>query len=84
MVSTVRCRSLIPPVICFTALFTLPCTSSVVKVDKSALFNAAAIAVFSKRQNFREVGYDHVFTVDGDTDAGYNQIKSRVEMNSKR
>jgi hypothetical protein len=29
-------------------------------------------------------GYDHVFTVDGDTDTGYNQIKSRVEMNSKR
>ena len=29
-------------------------------------------------------GYDHVFTVDGDTDSGYNQIKSRVEMNSKR
>lgn len=29
-------------------------------------------------------GYDHVFTVDGDRDVGYNQIKSRVEMNSKR
>ena len=29
-------------------------------------------------------GYDHVFSVDGDTDSGYNQIKSRVEMNSKR
>ena len=29
-------------------------------------------------------GYDHVFTVDGDTDTGYNQIKSRLELNSKR
>ena len=29
-------------------------------------------------------GYDHVFTVDGDTDTGYNQIKSRLEFNSKR
>ena len=29
-------------------------------------------------------GYDHVFTVDGDTDTGYNQIKSRIEINSKR
>ena len=29
-------------------------------------------------------GYDHVFTTDGETDAGYNQIKSRVEMNLKR
>ena len=29
-------------------------------------------------------GYDHVFTVDGETDSGYNHIKSRIEMNSKR
>lgn len=29
-------------------------------------------------------GYDHVFTVDGEADAGYNQIKSRLELNSKR
>lgn len=29
-------------------------------------------------------GYDHVFSVDGDVDSGYNQIKSRVEMNTKR
>jgi len=29
-------------------------------------------------------GYDHVFSVDGDIDSGYNQIKSRVEMNTKR
>ena len=29
-------------------------------------------------------GYDHVFSVDGDQDAEYNAIKSRVEMNTKR
>jgi hypothetical protein len=29
-------------------------------------------------------GYDHVFSVDGEGGAEYNQIKSRVEMNSKR
>lgn len=29
-------------------------------------------------------GYDHVFTVDGEPDSGYNQIKSRIEINSKR
>jgi len=29
-------------------------------------------------------GYEHVFTVDGEGGADYNQIKSRVEMNSKR
>lgn len=29
-------------------------------------------------------GYDHVFTVDGDAHSDYNQIKSRVEFNSKR
>ena len=29
-------------------------------------------------------GYDHVFTVDGEGGADYNQIKNRVEMNSKR
>ena len=29
-------------------------------------------------------GYDHVFSVDGDANADYNQIKSRVEMNTKR
>ena len=29
-------------------------------------------------------GYEHVFSIDGDADTGYNQIKSRVEMNSKR
>ena len=28
--------------------------------------------------------YDHVFTDDGDTDTRYNQIKSRLEFNSKR
>ena len=28
-------------------------------------------------------GYDHVFSVDGDGGSEYNQIKSRVEMNSK-
>lgn len=29
-------------------------------------------------------GYDHVFAVDGEGGSEYNQIKSRVEMNSKR
>ena len=29
-------------------------------------------------------GYDHVFTVDGEGGADYNQIKNRVEMNTKR
>ena len=29
-------------------------------------------------------GYDHVFTVDGEGGADYNQIKNRVEMNQKR
>ena len=29
-------------------------------------------------------GYDHVFSVDGEGGADYNQIKNRVEMNSKR
>ena len=29
-------------------------------------------------------GYDHVFTVDGEGGADYNQIKNRVEMNLKR
>ena len=29
-------------------------------------------------------GYEHVFSVDGDGGAEMNQIKSRVEMNSKR
>lgn len=29
-------------------------------------------------------GYDHVFSVDGDASADYNQIKNRVEMNQKR
>jgi hypothetical protein len=29
-------------------------------------------------------GYNHVFSVDGEIDSGYNHIKSRVEMNSKR
>jgi|TARA_B100002019_G_scaffold290581_1_gene308571 DNA-directed RNA polymerase specialized sigma24 family protein len=29
-------------------------------------------------------GYDHVFTVDGDTNSDYNHIKSRLELNSKR
>lgn len=29
-------------------------------------------------------GYDHVFSVDGDSHSDYNQIKSRVELNTKR
>ena len=29
-------------------------------------------------------GYEHVFSVDGDASADYNQIKNRVEMNTKR
>jgi len=29
-------------------------------------------------------GYDHVFTVDGEGGADFNQIKNRVEMNLKR
>ena len=29
-------------------------------------------------------GFDHVFTVDGERSSEYNQIKSRVEFNSKR
>ena len=29
-------------------------------------------------------GYDHVFSVDGDGHSDYNQIKSRVELNTKR
>ena len=29
-------------------------------------------------------GYDHVFSVDGDGNSDYNQIKSRVELNTKR
>ena len=29
-------------------------------------------------------GYEHVFSVDGDASADYNQIKNRVEMNQKR
>ena len=29
-------------------------------------------------------GYDHVFSIDGDSHADYNQIKSRVELNTKR
>lgn len=29
-------------------------------------------------------GYDHVFSVDGDVHTDYNQIKSRVELNTKR
>ena len=29
-------------------------------------------------------GYDHVFSVDGDSSSDYNQIKNRVEMNTKR
>ncbi|WLW37222.1 RNA polymerase sigma factor for late transcription [Synechococcus phage S-RS29] len=29
-------------------------------------------------------GYDHVFSVDGDASTDYNQIKSRVELNTKR
>ena len=27
-------------------------------------------------------GYDHVFTVDGDTNSDYNHIKSRLELTS--
>ncbi len=37
-----------------------------------------------KEKIIEKSGYDHVFTVDGDGGAEYNQIKSRVEMNSKR
>ena len=29
-------------------------------------------------------GYDHVFSIDGDSHADYNQIKSRVELSTKR
>ena len=29
-------------------------------------------------------GYDHVFSVDGDGHSDYNQIKSRVELSTKR
>ena len=29
-------------------------------------------------------GYEHVFSVDGEGGADYNQIKNRVEMNTKR
>lgn len=29
-------------------------------------------------------GYDHVFSIDGDSHSDYNQIKSRVELNTKR
>ena len=37
-----------------------------------------------KEKIIEKSGYNHVFTVDGDGDAGYNQIKSRLELNSKR
>ena len=37
-----------------------------------------------KEKIIEKSGYNHVFTVDGDTDTGYNQIKSRLEFNSKR
>ena len=37
-----------------------------------------------KEKILEKSGYDHVFTVDGETNADYNQIKSRVEMNTKR
>ena len=37
-----------------------------------------------KEKIIEKSGYDHVFTVDGDASSEYNQIKSRVEMNSKR
>ena len=37
-----------------------------------------------KEKIIEKSGYDHVFSVDGDGGAEMNQIKSRVEMNSKR
>ena len=37
-----------------------------------------------KEKILEKSGYDHVFAVDGDGGSEYNQIKSRVEMNSKR
>ena len=37
-----------------------------------------------KEKILEKSGYDHVFAVDGDAGSEYNQIKSRVEMNSKR
>ena len=37
-----------------------------------------------KEKILEKSGYDEVFSVDGDGGAEYNQIKSRVEMNSKR
>ncbi len=37
-----------------------------------------------KEKILEKSGYDHVFSVDGEANADYNQIKSRVEMNTKR
>ncbi len=37
-----------------------------------------------KEKILEKSGYDHVFSVDGETNSDYNQIKSRVEMNTKR
>ena len=37
-----------------------------------------------KEKILEKSGYDHVFSVDGDANADYNQIKNRVEMNTKR
>ncbi len=37
-----------------------------------------------KEKILEKSGYDHVFSVDGDASSDYNQIKNRVEMNTKR
>ena len=37
-----------------------------------------------KEKILEKSGYDHVFSVDGEASADYNQIKNRVEMNTKR
>ena len=37
-----------------------------------------------KEKILEKSGYEHVFSVDGEASADYNQIKSRVEMNTKR
>ena len=37
-----------------------------------------------KEKILEKSGYDHVFSVDGDGHSDYNQIKSRVELNTKR
>jgi hypothetical protein len=37
-----------------------------------------------KEKILEKSGYDEVFSVDGDGGAEYNQIKSRIAINSKR